>query len=61
MDVTMTADSEWFPMTRWEIAEIMLLVAAKEAENDNGDGSSDMVRQKPCWWCVKAEESCVGT
>lgn len=61
MDVTMSAECEWFPMTPWEIADVTLLVAAKAAENDNGEGSSDLVRQKPCWWCVKAEESCVGT
>ena len=61
MDVMMSVECEWFPMTPWEIADITLLVAVKGAENDNREGSSDMVRQKPCWWCVKAEELCVGT
>ena len=61
MDVMMSEECEWFLMTPWEIADVTLLVAAKAAENNNGEGSSDLVRQKPCWWCVKAEESCVGT
>ena len=61
MDVMMSEECEWFPMTPWEITEITLMVAAKGAENDNVEGSSGMVRWKPCWWCVNAEESCVGS
>jgi hypothetical protein len=57
IDVTMTEACEWYPMTPWEIAEITLLVAAKENEN-NGEGSS--TGRPTCWWCQKAEEPCTG-
>ena len=56
-DVTMTEASEWFPMTPWEVADIILMVAAKENDN-NGEGSS--TGRPTCWWCKKAEEPCTG-
>jgi hypothetical protein len=61
VDVTMTEDSEWIPMSPWSAAEIILMVAAKEDEHErDGSVAAGPSERRQCWWCPNAKQACNG-
>jgi hypothetical protein len=48
-------------MSPWSVAEITLMVAAKEDENErDGSVAAGPSERKQCWWCWKAKMPCNG-